>query len=324
MQQRIEWAEREQTGAGERAEPALAARLEEKRMERAGGGEAKAEAMLEGAADGVARGGPVGLAASVVDERIERGLGALKCERHAVAGERRDQAVSVAEGNRAGNRGVGGSGKTQRGDGAEGSGVGFRLLEPIGERGEAAGPKIRGQEGVAGGVEAALTEEAAEVDLVVFDRGEADVAIFAEVNFEIAGEAKTACVDFQTDPSGVAAASAGGEDAAGRRREIGGAGRGAEIAAGSDEGLGEAGVEGVTAESEGGGRELLDAREFFVVEPRDLAMAQRVAEKGLEAEPGDRGGVEAGDEFAADAVARIAAGFEQCDGNSLATECEAQ
>ncbi len=324
VQQSVERAQREETAAGERGEAALVPGLEKKRMHGAGGGEARAKPAAESVVRGAARGGPIGLAARIGEERIEGGLGALKRERHAVAGEGRDEAVRVAEGNGVGRRRSLRSGKTERGDGAERSGIGFDGGETRGERGQTGGFEVGEEQGEVRAGEPALAEEAAEVDLAAFDGGETDVGLVAEVEFEIAGERETARVDFQADPSRVAPTATVGEDAAGLRGEIGRAGVGAEFAAGGDEGGGEAGVEGVAAEAEGGRGEALKADRSFAVKPRDLVMVKRVGEKRREAEAREGGGGEAGDEFAADAVAWIAAGLEENDGDVFPAEGETE
>jgi hypothetical protein len=68
----------------------------------------------------------------------------------------------------------------------------------------------------------------------------------------------------------------------------------------------------------------LDADEVLAVEPGDLAVAKRIGEKWDEAEARDRGGGEAGDKIAADAVARVAAGFDESDGDAGAAKSEAE
>lgn len=62
-----------------------------------------------------------------------------------------------------------------------------------------------------------------------------------------------------------------------------------------------------------GGGEDLEAREFFAKEPRDFARGHRVGEKRIEAEAFAGALGQTGDELAADAMTRIAAGFEQRD-----------
>src|SRR4051812_4023586 len=90
MQQRVKRTERQEAATGERGQPALALGLREEGMQCARRRETSAETAFEGDVDGATRLGPLALAVRVAKQRIERGLGALKRERHAVAGERRD------------------------------------------------------------------------------------------------------------------------------------------------------------------------------------------------------------------------------------------
>ena len=322
MEQGVKGPEREEMRAGDGGEEALAERLEKKRVQGAGGSEADPETALQCRRDGPAGVGPRGVVAGIGEERGEGGLGALEGEGHAVAGEGWDEAEGVAK---AENIGLGRErGVVEGGDGAAGVGVGCGGRDASGKRGEAGGGEVGGQERGAGCGEGAAAEEPADVDGAGFGGGEADVGLVAEVEFEVAGEREAVDVEFETEPRGVAAGAAGGKDAAGGGREVGSADVGAEIAAGGGERSGEAGVEGVAAEAEGGRGENLNADEFFVVKPSDVAVVEGVGEKRREAEAGDGGGGEAGDEIAADAVARIAAGFEKGDGDAGTAEGEAE
>jgi hypothetical protein len=93
----VEGAEREESRPVEEGEAALMRRAEEKRMQGAGGGEAQAEAAVEGGGDRPAGVGPGRIAAHVGEERIEGEFGTLEGHGHAVAGERRDHRAGVAE-----------------------------------------------------------------------------------------------------------------------------------------------------------------------------------------------------------------------------------
>lgn len=174
------------------------------------------------------------------------------------------------------------------------------------------------------GSERASAEKAADVDAIIFDASEAHVGVIAEVDLEVAGERKMVRVDFESDPRGGSATAAGGEDASGSIGE----GRGASVrlksTAGGDEGVGETMIERVTAEAEGGRREFLDTRKAGTREPGDVVVERGVGEERIELEAvaGVRG--ESGDEFAADAVARVMAGFENRDVDAGATEGEAE
>ena len=142
--------------------------------------------------------------------------------------------------------------KTNRGDGAKRGGFECARGQTRGEDGEACGLKIAEEEMGALRAEFAAPKQSAHVNRAVFDRGEADVGEVAEVEFEIAGEGEAAGVNFQAEPGGLAATPAGGPDAAGVGGGVGDAGAGAQVAARGDEGLGQAVVERVTAEAEGG------------------------------------------------------------------------
>ncbi len=198
MKEGVKWAEREQMRAGEGGEEALAAGAEQKRMKGAGDGEADPETALECRRDGVAGVGPGGVAMGVGKERIEGGFGALEGKRHAVTGERRDQAVSVAEADYVGLGRK--SGVVEGGDGAAGVGVGAGGVESGGEGGQAGGGEVGGEERRAGSGEGTAEEEAADVDGAGFGGGEADVGVVAEVEFEIAREREAVNVEFQAEP----------------------------------------------------------------------------------------------------------------------------
>jgi hypothetical protein len=131
-------------------------------------------------------------------------------------------------------------------------------------------------------------------------------------------------VALQAEPRGgrIGAATAGEDAAGGGGGEVGARAE-AKVATGGDEGGGETLVEGVPAEGEGRGRQLLAAELDAGAEPGDLAVELGVVEKGVEAQAGADGGAEAGDEFAADMVARVTAGFVEDDGDALAAEGEA-
>lgn len=246
----VERAEREEAGAVEEGEAALVRRAEEERMQRAGGGEAEAETAAEGGVDGAAGVGPRGFAAHVGEDGIEGEFGALEGHGHAVAGERRDHRGGVAEADFVGERDV--RIEIDGGDGAERSGVEAGAGEAVGEGGEMGGFEVGEEESGAVGAEGATLEEAAEVDAAVFDAGEADVGVGAEMDFEVAGEREVERVEFEAEPAGGGAAAAGGEDAAGGVGGVGAARVGLEDSAGGSEGVGEAVIERVAAEAEGG------------------------------------------------------------------------
>jgi hypothetical protein len=144
------------------------------------------------------------------------------------------------------------------------------------------------------------------------------------MKFEVAGQRKAMDVELETEPRRFAAGAAVGEHAARLRRYVGGAGLGSQIAAGRDKGVGEPGVEGVTAEAEGGRGELLDADESRAVIPCDLAMGTGVGEHQRKLKTVDRGRRKAGDKVAADAMARVTAGVEKRDGHFRPAESEAE
>lgn len=103
----------------------------------------------------------------------------------------------------------------------------------------------------AGGTERAAAEEAADVDLVIFDASEADVGLVAEVDLQVASERKVLRVDFEPDPRGGGATAAGGEDTSGSVGESNGACASMKSTSGRGEGGGETMVERVAAEAEG-------------------------------------------------------------------------
>ena len=80
----------------------------------------------------------------------------------------------------------------------------------------------------------------------------------------------------------------------------------------------------MSAQPERGRGELLEARRLTVDEPCDLAMRQSVVEQRSELQARDCRGGEAGDEFAAHAMPRVAAGLVDRDRHALALECEPQ
>lgn len=196
VKRRVEGAERQEMGVVKDAQQALAARLQEEGMDRGGGKESHAKFLLEQTGNRAARRGPVSRLVGVGEERIEGELGALKCHRHAVAGERRDHRARIAEcdaiGCRCRHRAI----KTDSGDRAERSGVERGIGETLREGGEAGGGEIAEEEIRAFGAKFAPAEEAAEVDLSAFDAGEADVGLVTEVEFEIVDERQVARVDF--------------------------------------------------------------------------------------------------------------------------------
>ena len=95
MEQGVERAKREKVGPGEEREEILAVRMEQERMQHAGGEEPDPEAAVKCPSRRGAGGGPVGSAARVGEQRIERGLGALQGDGHPVAGKWRNEAVGV-------------------------------------------------------------------------------------------------------------------------------------------------------------------------------------------------------------------------------------
>lgn len=68
----------------------------------------------------------------------------------------------------------------------------------------------------------------------------------------------------------------------------------------------------------------MDTRERGAVEPGDVVVEGGVGEKRIELEAGTGARRETGDEFAADAMARVVAGFEDRDVGAGATEGEAE
>ena len=104
--------------------------------------------------------------------------------------------------------------------------------------------------------EDAAAEKSADVHRAVFDAGEADVGVVTEVEFEVARERNVAGMDFQAEPRRTAATSAGCEhpagDGAGGGVSFGEAGVGEQNSASGGKRRGEAMVERVTAEAEGG------------------------------------------------------------------------
>lgn len=103
-----------------------------------------------------------------------------------------------------------------------------------------------------GGAERAPAEKTADVDPIVFDAGESDVAVIAEMNLEIAREREIVRVEFEADPRSGGTAAAGGENAAGSVGGSGNACAGNQFSAGGNKGVGQAVIERVAAQPEGG------------------------------------------------------------------------
>ena len=124
------------------------------------------------------------LAARKREQWIERELGALKRHRHSISRERWNHRARVAEANAIARRHT--PIEAHRGDRAERRGVELARGESRGERGEAGGLKITEQEIRALRAKRAATEEAADVDLAGFHACEADIGVFAEMQFKVA------------------------------------------------------------------------------------------------------------------------------------------
>ena len=97
-----------------------------------------------------------------------------------------------------------------------------------------------------------------------------------------------------------------------------------QLAAGGDEHVREARIEFVSADPQGGGGQPLHARRAFLDRPGYFRVAQGVRERGGDSQAGNRARGQAGDEFAADAVPRIVAGFVDGHRNAGAAEREPQ
>ena len=80
----------------------------------------------------------------------------------------------------------------------------------------------------------------------------------------------------------------------------------------------------MAAEGVGGLGEGLVTEGFLAQKPSDLAVETGVGEEGREVEAVDGGRGKAGDEFAADAVARVGAGFHEGNGNVFAAQGESE
>ncbi len=318
----VKRAEREQARAVEELETALVRGTEKKRVECASGCETEAEATLQGEVNFATSVRPGRRAPRICEERIEGKFRALKGHGHAVARERCDHGAGVAEADVGGARN--GAVEIDGGDGAEGIRLKLGVGDTFGERGEPSGVEVSEEECGAGGAEGATEEEAADVDAIVFDARESDVGVIAEMHFEIARERKIAGVDFKADPLSRGATAAGGENAAWGVGERGETCASAKLAAGGDKRVGESVIEGVAAQPEGGRREFLDTRKRGASEPGDIVVERGIGEKRIELEAVARLRRETGDEFAADAVARVVAGFENGDVDSGATEREAE
>lgn len=182
-------------------------------MQRPGRAETQAEAAAKKVVDGAARGGPFGLPAGVGQQWIEGELGALERHGHAVTGERRDHRTGVAEPDLRRIRDT--AIEADGGDGAKGRVVDIRGADTFRETRKSGSGEVTEQKVGAFDAKRTAAEEAADVDAIVLDSGEPDVGAIAEVDFKIARETQVFRVKLQTNPLGTAAASAGGEDAAG-------------------------------------------------------------------------------------------------------------
>ena len=97
-----------------------------------------------------------------------------------------------------------------------------------------------------------------------------------------------------------------------------------QVAAGRHEGLREAGIETVATDSEGWSRQRLGLHRAVALVPDDLAKTQGIVEERGNAELRHGRRVKGGDEFSANAVARIVESLEDGDRHSAAPQRQSQ
>jgi len=277
MEDGIERAKWQKMRPVEGREPTLTSRLEKERMQRTGGSEANAKSMTQRAVDFPTGLHPSRFALSVREKRIERDFGALKCHRHAVAGERRNHRAGIADRNSAGSCRM--AIKRQRGDRTKRRLIDVGASEPVGERFEVGRAQVvqknfvrqhliitaknparrsRGERGFGSIGRASLDrtppEKPADVHRAVFDAGKAGVGLIAQMKLELPFEDEIANVKFQSDPRRFSATATVRKNPAGFVRPTHEPRLRAQLPASGDKGIGEPSIEGVTADSERGRR----------------------------------------------------------------------
>ena len=161
-----------------------------------------------------------------------------------------------------------------------------------------------------------MGEHAAYIDRSGFQSGQTDVGTVAQVDLEVADQYEVPHMHLQTDPRLAVGLSSRAENPAGWRLALRYPGAGLKVSAGRNKRRGQASIEGVTADPPGGRGQGKRAERLLAKMIGRRAMRVGIAKNLTQPEPCDGAVARAGNEFAAHAMARIAARLEDCHRNT--------